>query len=584
TMIWPALRKKATWLAPYDYGGTTPGGNVVFWNGDDAISLQKKQTNGNWKDIDIFGEIGVRPLDWQLGTTGAWTDTKPYWRGTGAYLTKDQTLIRKHTISYGIDRFAMNQYGDSITSGFPNSFNAFAEYDSMPSNFFDSLGFHYCSCSVIQAGNNGPVCEGSLLSLFILNVLQGATFSWTGPNNFTSSLQSPIVSSQAALSMAGIYFVTVYSNGVFNTYSTIVSVIQAPATPGGSNNGPICYEATLLLNASTIPNASYSWSGPNGFTSLLQNPIIMEATTLNSGKYFVKAISSSGCSSPTDSTLVVVYQKVPETALCMVSVDSLTGKNLIIWNKSVTTAINHFNIYLEGAQVNQYNLIGVSQYNSLSIFSDTNSNPAQQPYRYKISAFDICGTEKSISTSHKTIHLTISQGMGNSYNLIWSNYEGFAYQSYNLYRGINPLNLSLLTTVALTTNSYTDLSPPFGNVYYQIEVLNPSPCFPSRTISYNSSKSNIASNAYTAIPAIDNSENINLYPNPSYEKIIIEFSNYSLAIETNLELIRADGLLMKNQLLNGFFNQIDISSFPNGVYFAKIRMPKSVIVRKFIKQ
>jgi hypothetical protein len=146
TMVWLELRKKATWLAPYDYGGTTPGGNVVFWNGDDAISLQKKQLNGSWKDIDIFGEIGVRPLDWQGGTTGAWTDTKPYWRGTGAYLTKDQTLIRKKTVKFGIDRIAMSQYGNESTGGFPNSFNAFAEYDSMPANFFDSLGFHRCDC------------------------------------------------------------------------------------------------------------------------------------------------------------------------------------------------------------------------------------------------------------------------------------------------------------------------------------------------------------------------------------------------------------------------------------------------------
>ncbi len=145
TMVAPALRKKATWLAPYDYGGTTPGGNVVFWNGDDAISLQKK-TGSTWKDIDIFGEIGVRPLDWQGGTTGAWTDTKPYWRGTGAYLTKDQTLIRKRTVKHGIDRVVMSHYGDSITGIYPNSFNAFAEYDSMPVNFFDSLGQHHCDC------------------------------------------------------------------------------------------------------------------------------------------------------------------------------------------------------------------------------------------------------------------------------------------------------------------------------------------------------------------------------------------------------------------------------------------------------
>ncbi len=146
TMVNPNLRKKATWLAPYDYDGTTPGGNVVFWNGDDAVSLQKKQINGTWKDIDIFGEIGVRPLDWQGGTTGAWTDTKPYWRGTGTYLTKDQTLIRKHTVKFGIDRIAMSHYGDETTGDFPNSFYAFAEYDSMPVNFFDSLGTHWCDC------------------------------------------------------------------------------------------------------------------------------------------------------------------------------------------------------------------------------------------------------------------------------------------------------------------------------------------------------------------------------------------------------------------------------------------------------
>lgn len=150
TMVWPALRKKATWLAPYDYGGTTPGGNCVFWNGDDAVSLQKL-ISGTWKDIDIFGEIGVRPLDWQGGTTGAWTAAAPYWQGQGAYLTKDQTCIRKHTIKYGIDRIAMSHYGDSVTGIYPNSFNTFVEYDTMPVNFFDSLGSHWCDCKNIQA-------------------------------------------------------------------------------------------------------------------------------------------------------------------------------------------------------------------------------------------------------------------------------------------------------------------------------------------------------------------------------------------------------------------------------------------------
>lgn len=184
TMVWLELRKKATLLAPYDYGGTTPGGNCVFWNGDDAISLQKKQTNGTWKDLDIFGEIGVRPLDWQGGTTGAWTDTKPYWRGTGAYLTKDQTLIRKRAVKVGIDRVKMSHYGDSATGIYPNSFNAFAEYDSMPANFFDSLGQHHCDCKTSQS--IGELQRGGSV-LIHPNPVTNGRFTITSSTTITSA-------------------------------------------------------------------------------------------------------------------------------------------------------------------------------------------------------------------------------------------------------------------------------------------------------------------------------------------------------------------------------------------------------------
>ena len=147
TMVWPALRKKGTWLAPYDYGGTTPGGNVVFWNGDDAVSLQKKIGN-TWTDIDIFGEIGVRPTNWQgtYSPSGAWTDTKPYILGVGIYLTKSKGLKRKHTIKHGVDRATMATYGSTQTGGVPDSFYALLEYDTLPVNFFDSLGQHWCDC------------------------------------------------------------------------------------------------------------------------------------------------------------------------------------------------------------------------------------------------------------------------------------------------------------------------------------------------------------------------------------------------------------------------------------------------------
>lgn len=156
TMIYEGLKQKANYMAPADYDEGTQGCRVVFWNGDDAISLQHFII-GTWTDIDIFGEIGVRPLNWQ-GTTspeGAWDDNPPYADGQGNYLTKDQTLKRKPGVKVGINRDVMNQYG-------LNSFNTLAEYDSLPNHTFDSLGFHRCDCHASSIGERSGEISAAL--------------------------------------------------------------------------------------------------------------------------------------------------------------------------------------------------------------------------------------------------------------------------------------------------------------------------------------------------------------------------------------------------------------------------------------
>ena len=71
------------------------------------------------------------------------------------------------------------------------------------------------------AGNNGPVCAGSMLSLSVTNV-PGATYSWTGPNGFTSSVRNPSFVYSSAFD--GIYTVQVISGGCASTaYTKVVS-------------------------------------------------------------------------------------------------------------------------------------------------------------------------------------------------------------------------------------------------------------------------------------------------------------------------------------------------------------------------
>ena len=70
-----------------------------------------------------------------------------------------------------------------------------------------------------------------------------------------------------------------------------------------TNTGPYCAGQTIQLNA-TNGATSYSWTGPNGFTSNLQNPTIPNATPLDSGVYTLNYVTPN-CNGTT-TTLVVV--------------------------------------------------------------------------------------------------------------------------------------------------------------------------------------------------------------------------------------------------------------------------------------
>src|SRR5207253_3071785 len=86
--------------------------------------------------------------------------------------------------------------------------------------------------------------------------------------------------------------------------SVTVTINPTPAAPSPSNNGPVCEGATLELFANVTAD-SYSWTGPNSFTSSAQNPTISNATTAASGMYEL-TVTSSGCTSAAGSTSATV--------------------------------------------------------------------------------------------------------------------------------------------------------------------------------------------------------------------------------------------------------------------------------------
>lgn len=74
-----------------------------------------------------------------------------------------------------------------------------------------------------------------------------------------------------------------------------------------SSNSPVCVGSTVELVASG--GTTYSWTGPNGFTSTLANPTIPMASALNDGTYFC-AISGTDACDDTRSVVVSIGDMV----------------------------------------------------------------------------------------------------------------------------------------------------------------------------------------------------------------------------------------------------------------------------------
>ncbi|MGI4021129.1 MAG: PKD-like domain-containing protein [Janthinobacterium lividum] len=157
------------------------------------------------------------------------------------------------------------------------------------------------------AGSNSPICAGETINLTANNI-PGATYSWTGPEGYTSAVQNPVIDN-ARVAATGTYTVKATVNGCISAGGTVdVTVNPIPVAPTLSSNSPVCETNSLNLSANSIEGATYSWTGPNNFTSNLQNPIIPSAIPENSRTYYCTA-SVNGCISPAASITVTVYPK-----------------------------------------------------------------------------------------------------------------------------------------------------------------------------------------------------------------------------------------------------------------------------------
>ena len=174
-----------------------------------------------------------------------------------------------------------------------------------------------------------------------------------------------------------------------------------------------------------------------------------------------------------DTTVSAIFEEVEIPSICMVSVQD--DRNVVFWSRE--HEVEQYRIYREGAVAGDYELVATVPYSEPSVWTDEESRPSERRYSYKMTVVDARGNESPFSEEHKTMHLTISQGTGNQWNLTWPEYRGAELESYMIYRGTEENDLQLIGQLpAGGAMSYTDEAAPAGMVYYQVAAVMSSPC------------------------------------------------------------------------------------------------------------
>lgn len=234
---------------------------------------------------------------------------------------------------------------------------------------------------------NNPLCEGQTL---YLTGSGGITYSWSGPNAFSSSIQNPTIT-PVSLVNSGVYALTVTdANACVNTTSIAVVISFAPSVTVSS--GPACVNSNLLLSASG--GNTYSWSGPNGFTSVLQNPVISNVSSAASGQYTVVVSSGGGC---------------VKTATISVIVNPLPAPQIISGNAICINSI----LTLSTSSFASYNWSGPNGFVSLGPTPTLNINSLTQAGMYQVVVTDANGCSGSAATTVTVLPLPNAQIVAN---------------------------------------------------------------------------------------------------------------------------------------------------------------------------
>lgn len=207
--------------------------------------------------------------------------------------------------------------------------------------------------AVPELSSNSPICTGNPISLSA-NTNPDLNFLWTGPNNFTDTLQNILID-VATLAMSGTYslITSIPSTACQSPVSTInILILNSPAVPEITASTQLCYGDTLQLN--TIEGAeTYLWNGPNSFASASQNPSVLNFNDAAIGSYSLTISNANGCTSENAVAVVMDCKDISELFIPNIFTPNGDSENQTF--KVITADVKDIEVYI-------YNRWGILMY------------------------------------------------------------------------------------------------------------------------------------------------------------------------------------------------------------------------------
>lgn len=253
----------------------------------------------------------------------------------------------------------------NVTYVFNQSFNG---CEAPPFNYVVTVN----PAPVITSAPTNIICSGTANNYVITSDVNDASFSWSRDavinisnppviNSVTGQINETLINTGNE-PIDVLYKITAVSNGCTSPdFIYRVTVNPIPATPVIISDSHVCINSVISLSTPPVSDASYSWTGPNGFTSTLQNPIISGVTQSNSGQYSL-TITANGCTSATAIATILVNELPRANAGTNQTVCILTtgvalsgsvagGTSTGIWSSAGTGTFSPANTALNAAYI-----------------------------------------------------------------------------------------------------------------------------------------------------------------------------------------------------------------------------------------